>query len=81
MADDQNRDQKNQLAVDRRGTSLFVPLGIGVVFIALAIAWVSMSGHDDASSAKDVMSRPNSPIGRTAPQEKEAGFGRPVGLF
>jgi hypothetical protein len=49
---------------DRRGASFLVPLGISVVFILLVIGWVSMSGHRDSSSGKDVLSRPSSP-GRT----------------
>ena len=59
-----NDNEKRPLTVDRRGTSFLVPLGIGVVFVVLARAWVSMSGHDDASSPRDVMTRPNSPVGR-----------------
>jgi hypothetical protein len=61
MTDNHPDDQKSSATVDRRGTSWLVPFGIGVVFVILAIAWVSMSGHDDASSPKDLMTRPNSP--------------------
>jgi hypothetical protein len=59
--DDTSEVGKSDLAVDRRGTSFLVPLGIGAVFVVLAILWVSMSGHEDASSPKDVLTRPNSP--------------------
>jgi hypothetical protein len=59
-------DMKEKMSVDRRGTSFFVPLGIAVVFIALAVGWLSMSvGTPTNSSLKDVMSRPNAPSGRT----------------
>ena len=68
----QGKDQRTKLSVDRRGTSFLVPLGIVVVFVALVVGWVSMSGHDDASSLKDVMTRPNSPVGRTAPAGESA---------
>jgi hypothetical protein len=57
-------DRRDPLTVDRRGTSFLVPLGIGFVFIVLLAAWVSMSGHDDASSPKEVMTRPNAPPGK-----------------
>jgi hypothetical protein len=51
---------RDKMTVDRRGTSFLVPLGISVVFVLLAIGWVSMSGHDDKSTAKDVLTRPTS---------------------
>jgi hypothetical protein len=55
MVDNPDNDKTS---VDRRGTSFLVPLGISVVFILLAIGWVSMSGHDDRSPARDVLTRP-----------------------
>lgn len=70
MADNRNDSQDVDLTVDRKGTSFLVPLGISVVFIVLALAWVSMSGHDDASSPKEVLTRPNAPAGGTTPQGK-----------
>jgi hypothetical protein len=57
---------KDKTSVDRRGTSFLVPLGISVVFVLLAIGWVSMSGHDDKSTAKDVLTRPTSSPGRNS---------------
>jgi hypothetical protein len=47
--------------VDRRGTTVLVPLGISAVFAILAALWVSMAGHEDRSTAKDVLTRPNAP--------------------
>jgi len=70
MTEDHQDKQRSNLTVDRKGTSFLVPLGIGVVFIALALAWVSMGGHDDASSPKDVLTRPNAPAGSNTPQGK-----------
>jgi hypothetical protein len=69
MADDNDR-QDTDLTIDRNGTSFLVPLGISVVFIVLALAWVSMSGHEDASSPQEVLTRPSSPAGSTTPQGK-----------
>ena len=58
---DPERGETNISKVDRRGTTVLVPLGIGAVFTVLAVLWVSMASHDDRSSAKDVMTRPNAP--------------------
>jgi hypothetical protein len=55
---------KIQRTVDRQGTSFLVPLGISAVFIVLAVLWVAQSGHQDKSSAPEVMSRPNAPSNR-----------------
>jgi hypothetical protein len=67
MAEDPRPNEPDKLAVDRKGTSFLVPLGISAVFLVLAILWVSMSGHDDGSTAKDVMTRPNAPVRSTPP--------------
>jgi hypothetical protein len=58
---DPESDQTKVPKVDRRGTTVLVPLGIAAVFATLAVLWVSMASHDDRSSAKDVMTRPNAP--------------------
>lgn len=55
MADGPSRDNVH---VDRKGTTFLVPLGISVVLIALVIGWISMSGRIDLGS---IMSRPNAP--------------------
>ena len=47
--------------VDRRGTTVLVPVAIGAVFVVLAILWVSMAGNEDRSATKDVLTRPNAP--------------------
>jgi hypothetical protein len=45
-----NNESRRRLSVDRRGASFLVPLGIGAVFVALALRWVSMAGHEDRSN-------------------------------
>ena len=43
---------------DRRGNTMLVPIGLGLVFAILAILWGSMASNTDRSSGKDVMTRP-----------------------
>jgi hypothetical protein len=52
------RNKAGRFSVDRRGTSFLVPLGLGAVFVVLALLWISMASHDDRSSPRDFMSRP-----------------------
>jgi hypothetical protein len=66
MADD--RKEQDRTTVDRQGTSFMVPLGISLVFVVLAILWVSMSGNEDRSKGSDVLNRPNAPS-RSAPNQ------------
>jgi hypothetical protein len=43
-------DNKDDLTVDRKGTKIWVPLGIGVVFALLATLMLIRGGHDDAKA-------------------------------
>jgi hypothetical protein len=61
MVEPHHNETRRGLSVDRRGTSFLVPLGIGAVFVVLALLWVSMAGHEDRSNPEDFMNRPNSP--------------------
>jgi hypothetical protein len=53
-----DRPRKDNVHVDRKGTTFLVPLGISIVLIALLVGWISMAGRIDLGT---IMSRPNAP--------------------
>ena len=63
---DDRADTSSKHTVDRKGTTFLVPLSIGIVFVVLAILWVSMATNQDRSSGKEVMTRPDAPTRNSA---------------
>jgi hypothetical protein len=48
-----NRNGSGKYRVDRRGTTVLVPIGIGAVFAMLAFLMLARSSHEDASPPPD----------------------------
>ena len=47
------RDDGGKFTVDRRGTSVLVPIGIGAVFAVLALLMLIRSSHENTSPPPD----------------------------
>lgn len=63
MADRNDNSQQNLPKVDRRGTSVLVPLGIGAVFVVIVVFMLMRNSMEGT---------PPPPIGETATQPSGA---------
>jgi hypothetical protein len=57
-------EPKGGPTVDRRGTSLLVPVGIAAIFVILAVLMIARSGHQDAQPAPPKTATDSSERGR-----------------